>query len=416
MTDRSTPPHLPSGPTRLDAGPRLRTELARQKLFQGVPFEALGHAIARCTMREYRAGEVVLAPGRQNDTIYLVLDGALRVSVDQGGVTPQFVLGPGDCLGELSIIDGGEVSALVTAQGPCRLLLLPAIVLWNTLVTVPGVARNLLAILSRRLRSTNELMRRELQQIVRLEQLERELRAARDIQSSMLPQRFPLYPDRCDFECAGMMQPAREVAGDFYDVFLLDDRRLFFAIGDVSDKGMAAALFMARTVPLLRMEAMRRHSLAEVVANVNEALCDNNAMSMFVTLFCGVLDLGSGELAWVNCGHPPPALEAPGAPYAYLPVRQNLALGAMEGIEFEMQHLRLAPGSTLVLYTDGVTEAHDPAERLFGMPRLRDLLDRHARSPAMVLAHAVLYEVGAFSGGELQSDDIALLVVRYCGD
>ncbi len=252
-----------------------------------------------------------------------------------------------------------------------------------------------------------------LQETTRRERLQSELNIARSIQMGLLPP----PPDaellrRIDLQA--FMHPAREVGGDLYDHFLLPDGRLCLAIGDVSDKGVPAALFMAFTATLIRAWAEHETDPARLVARINDRLAQNNPRMMFTTLVLALLDLDSGELRWVNAGHPPLLAIAADGTVRTLAGRSGPACGIQDGLAFECFTTRLAPGECLLGYTDGITEALAPDGTLYGEARLTTLLHTQgARSAADVVA-AVLADVRAFAQDTEQADDMtALLARRY---
>ncbi|HKZ04049.1 MAG TPA: SpoIIE family protein phosphatase, partial [Methylomirabilota bacterium] len=244
------------------------------------------------------------------------------------------------------------------------------------------------------------------------ELLESELRVAREIQRGLVPRDFAALGTGA-VECFACLEPARAVGGDLYDVFRLDDRRLCLVIGDVSGKGIPAALFMVMTLTLIRGIARLSGRPDEILARVNDALAADNPSSMFVTLFCAVLEGDSGRLVCASGGHPSPLVVGPdGAPRPALAAEGTL-VGVLPGVAYPSVELTLAPGDTLLAYTDGVTEARSPDGGLLGDARLRALLDgRRTGTPRETIAH-VLAGVRAFAGTAEQADDIAILAVRY---
>ena len=247
------------------------------------------------------------------------------------------------------------------------------------------------------------------------ERIESELKIAHDIQMSMVPKTFPPFPDRREFDIYATLVPAREVGGDFYDFFFIDDRRLCFAIGDVSGKGVPASLFMALTKTMFRANGSRQNVTAELIlSRLNGEICRDNDSCMFVTVFCGVLDVSTGEVEYSNGGHNLPYVVSKGI-VAALPKTGGMALGVSESAEFHTGQLRLEPGDRLVLYTDGVTEAMDKNDRLFSEGRLETILcDMNGLSSKGVI-EKVVEEVQGFSKGAPQSDDITILALAYKG-
>ena len=247
------------------------------------------------------------------------------------------------------------------------------------------------------------------------ERIESELRIAQSIQMELVPKTFPPFPDRNDFELYAMMTPAREVGGDFYDFMMPDPEHLWVVIGDVSGKGIAAALFMAVTRTFLRAFVQEEKSPGKVLARVNNELARNNDANMFVTLFCGVVHLPTGNFRWANGGHNLPFLtEAAGEP-EFLPRTKGTLVGALEDMRFDEAELSLHPGDMLYLYTDGVNEAMDENDQLFGNARTREVLLKFRLSDCISLVSGMTDELAKFTQNAEQSDDITMLALRYFG-
>ena len=247
------------------------------------------------------------------------------------------------------------------------------------------------------------------------ERIESELRIAQRIQMELVPKTFPPFPDRDDFELYAMMTPAREVGGDFYDFMMPDPDHLWIVIGDVSGKGIAAALFMAVTRTFLRAFFHEEKSPGKVLYRVNNELARNNEASMFVTLFCGVLHLPSGIFRWANAGHNLPLLLAADGAASFLPKTRGVVAGAMEDIQFTEAEMVLTAGDSLYLYTDGVNEAMNAAEQLFGNDRMQASLVRYGQAGCVVMVDGISRELSEFVDGAEQSDDITMLALRYSG-
>ena len=242
--------------------------------------------------------------------------------------------------------------------------------------------------------------------------IDRELEFARQIQRSSLPSVFPPYPDRKDFSIYASMEAAREVGGDFYDFYLTDQSHLTFLVADVSGKGIPGAMFMMRAKTLIKNLAESGRSIEEVFTTANRTLCENNEAEMFVTAWMGKLDLETGELEYVNAGHNPPLLRHRGREFTYLRTRPNFILAGMEMTRYQKHSLTLEPGDTLFLYTDGVTEAANPQNTLYGEERLRTCL---TEEDPETLCRGVHADIEAFVDGAEQSDDITMLCVRWMG-
>lgn len=239
-----------------------------------------------------------------------------------------------------------------------------------------------------------------------------ELDIASQIQQSILPRTFPAFPERKDFELFAEMIPAREVGGDFYDFFLLDNDRLGFVIGDVSGKGVPAALFMAVSRTLLRSTAMTGTPPGQCLQRVNRLLCLENSAEMFVSLFYGVLNPRTGEIEYANGGHNPPYILRGNGAVEALPNTGGMVLGAIDVAQYRNTTATLAPGDAIVLYTDGVTEAMDTAANLFSDQRLHTLLARVNHASPEEIVRTMVNEVNTYASGAPQSDDITALVVR----
>ncbi|MDL2267815.1 SpoIIE family protein phosphatase [Desulfovibrio sp. OttesenSCG-928-G15] len=246
-----------------------------------------------------------------------------------------------------------------------------------------------------------------------------ELSIARAIQTSMLPCIFPPFPERKDVDLFAFMAPAKEVGGDFYDFFFIDETKLAMVIADVSDKGVPAALFMVITKTLFRDNALPGLGAQEVLRRVNVRLHENNTAGMFVTAVLGILDLENGEFSYSNAGHNPLCLMRGGEGFAPLPMPPGLILGIMPDIAYEVQSVRLVPGDALFFYTDGVTEAENTAHEFYTDKRLVENLNAHAGLIAQEGIRAFLNRVredlDAFSAGAEQHDDTTMLAVVYFG-
>ncbi len=239
--------------------------------------------------------------------------------------------------------------------------------------------------------------------------IERELQLAREVQSSLLPRGTPDLPG---WDLAAQWQPAREVAGDFYDFIPVGAGRLGLVIADVSDKGMPAALFMALSRSIVRASVAQSPSPAECIAQANRLICADSANSMFVTLFYAQLDTASGECLYVNAGHNPPLLyRAADRKFLELP-RTGLVLGIDDASKFEQRVAVIQPGDMLLLYTDGVTDVIDAQGHEFGVNRLLRVLEEHCDAPAGRIVSALVQAVAAFAGSSVPFDDITLVVAR----
>ena len=247
------------------------------------------------------------------------------------------------------------------------------------------------------------------------ERIGAELSVATEIQSSMLPCIFPPFPNRTEFDIYATMTPAKEVGGDFYDFFLVDDDHLALVIADVSGKGVPAALFMVITKVLLKNSAQSGKSPKAVLEEVNSQLCANNPIDMFVTVWLGILELSTGKLTCANAGHEYPALCRADGQYELVKDPHGLVLACMDGSKYKEYTLQLAPGDRLFVYTDGVAEATDTHNELFGTDRMLASLNRNIDAAPDALLPRLKEDIDTFVGEAPQFDDITMLGVRYLG-
>jgi sigma-B regulation protein RsbU (phosphoserine phosphatase) len=353
-----------------------------------------------------------MEPGQTNETIHFLLSGQLAAQLDDPHSPDTGIqILPGESVGELSVIDGKPVSAYVIAHAESRVLDLPGPVFWSRVAPIPGVMRNLISALTVRMRRSNEAILTAQRRHLDLVHLRRELQVARQLQTSMIPVPGRLFPERRDVEIAGMMTPASEVGGDFFDAFFVDDRHLFLCVGDVSGHGIPAALFMARTMGLVRIAAMSTRAPDRLLQRINEQLCAGNDSNVFVTLFCAFLDVTRGRLVYSNAGHLAPIV-AREQEASSLPLPRGPLVGVIPGARYEAKEGSLDEAATLVCFTDGVTEAYSAAGSEFSDERLRAVAAAHTGESVEHLLNAVQGELARFLGDTPPSDDCTLLAVR----
>lgn len=245
------------------------------------------------------------------------------------------------------------------------------------------------------------------------ERIGAELNVATQIQADMLPRIFPAFPEREEFDVYATMNPAKEVGGDFYDFFLVDDDHLAVVIADVSGKGVPAALFMVIAKTLIKNHAQNQEAPGTVFTQTNEQLCEGNDAGLFVTGWMGVLEISTGKFVYVNAGHNPPLLKRAGGTFEWLKSRPGFVLAGMEGVRYRENTLQLEPGDRLYLYTDGVTEATNSREELFGDERLQNALNEYMDLPVEQFLPKIKECIDAFVGGADQFDDITMLALDY---
>lgn len=240
-----------------------------------------------------------------------------------------------------------------------------------------------------------------------------ELSLAKDIQTNMLPTIFPAFPTRKEFDVFATMNPAKEVGGDLYDFFMIDEKHLAVLVADVSGKGVPAALFMTITKTLLNIYSRSGLSPAEIFTKVNQVLCEKNTASLFVTAWMGILNLETSELICVNAGHNPPLLLSPDGNCEYLKLKPGFVLAGMENIQYTQTTIPFPPGSRLFLYTDGVTEATNKQGQLYGETRLKKYFEQHQDDNLQNTLAELHRDINKFVGEEEQFDDITMLMLYF---
>ena len=247
------------------------------------------------------------------------------------------------------------------------------------------------------------------------ERIGTELALATKLQAAFLPSGFPAFPERGEFDIFASMDPAKEVGGDFYDFYLIDNDHLCMTIADVSGKGIPAALFMMVSKIILQSCAMLGQSAGEVLTKTNEAICSNNKESMFVTVWLGILEISTGKLTCANAGHEFPALKRRDGVFELFKDKHGFVIGGMEGVRYKEYELTLTPGDKLFVYTDGVPEATDAANELFGTERMLAALNEEAEAAPSRLLKNVRAAVDGFVSGAEQFDDLTMLCLEYRG-
>jgi sigma-B regulation protein RsbU (phosphoserine phosphatase) len=300
----------------------------------------------------------------------------------------------------------------VVADEPSQVLAIPESKIWDGLLQVPGIARNFVRLFANRFRARSEAMQRALIQQLQLEHMQKELAIAHDIQLGMLPGDLDFGPE---VDIVAEMKPAQEIGGDFYDAFPVGPDEYCVAVGDVSGKGVPAALFMVRTMTLLRTELLKEQPIDEALGRLNFALCRDNPTCMFATLIIGVLNKETGEFRYATAGHEPMVVVEQGRPCRPLPPPRGIFVGIDSRATYEVASLTLERGDLLVLYTDGVTEAMNPERELYTLERLLECVGRGPATSAEALAGRITESVRGFAAGAPPSDDITLVVLRFLG-
>lgn len=407
--------------------------LARIPLFGDLPPAELDHLVAALQVVQLRAGEVLFREGEPGEHLYIVLDGELEVlrGLETREEMRLNTIGPGECLGEMSLIlPGGQRTASVRAQGPAVLLVMTRAEFDDLLLRQPMMAYSMARVLSARLTSTSESTFRNLteknrqlqqaydelkaaqEQLIEKERLERELQVAAGIQMSILPDRLPEPPG---FDFGARILPARQVGGDFYDVFPMRDGRFGVLIGDVADKGVPSAIFMARVHALIAAEADNYSNPGDVLRRVNRHITQLEKATQFVTALYGVLDMQNREFAYARAGHEPPLLVTPKGKVQRIPYEPGMALGLWDQITLDERTLTLQSGATLLLFTDGITDCRNPRGEPFGLERVQSTLGRSAELRAQEICNRLLKALKDYQRDSPQDDDVTLVAMRAAG-
>jgi phosphoserine phosphatase RsbU/P len=404
--------------------------LASLPLFSGLPEAALADLVGRLHVLDLADRQVLFLEGEPGANFYLVCSGQVEIlkALDTPDERLLGVHGEGDFIGELSLLNpDGLRTASVRARGQSRLWLLSHQVIDALLHRHPSFAYDLMRMISERLSqsqaemfaSLREKNRQLLQayndllaaqeQILEKERLERELQVAHTIQMSILPHRLP---ETSEFEFGASIFPARAVGGDFYDVFPAGPNTIAVLIGDVADKGVPSAIFMARVHAFVCAEAAHYSSAGQVLRRVNTQLLQEDQSSLFVTVLLGLLDLPSGRFTYARAGHERPLIVPRDGEACLADWTQGQPLGFMEDLELDEQVLDLNSTELLLLYTDGVTDGRSPQGETFGYERLLEITARLRSLPAQQLCDQLMAALRDFKGSAAQDDDLSLLVIR----
>jgi serine phosphatase RsbU (regulator of sigma subunit) len=404
--------------------------IRRCPLFASLPREELADLLPDPKVAELGNGDVLFFEGDPGDRFYIVLSGELEV-VKAAETREERVLNrlsPGDYLGEISLLEpGGVRTATVRASGDSRLLEMTREDFDRLLQRRPSLAFHIARVLGSRLREADHLTIRDLQEknrqldqayrdlqaaqahLIEKEKLEHELSLAREIQSSMLPRSIPSLEG---FEFGACMTPAKAVGGDFFDFIPLAPGLLGIAVGDVSGKGVPAALFMAMARSLLRAEAHKNASPREVLERVNHHLMDLNEGEMFVTVLYGVLDARSQCFEYARAGHEFPVMCDDQGRVLPLPRGKGQALGVFDAVVSDEQKIHVAPGSTLLLYSDGLTDAVNAENECFGIAQVHRSLPGMRREPAQSMCNRFVELVAQHQAGVARFDDVTVVVIQ----
>ena len=389
--------------------------VAHFDLFRDFKEEVVAEIFGLSQVIELAPDEVMIEPDKPNSNVFLLLDGQLEVVIAKDGSEISIAIAPGECLGEMSLIMDQPTSGLARATSASHVLIIPGEIFWQKMAVTRAGVRNLMSVMAERLRRTNHALIREIEEQLKYKHLEQEIQTAGKIQSNMVPDGRMLFINRPEVDAYGFMSQARQVGGDFYDAITLDQDHLYFCIGDVSGKGMPASLLMARTLTSLRLTVADKPDFEGVFQSVNERLARNNSDMMFVSAFGGVLNTRTGVLRVSNAGHNPPFIAHNGSGYQVMDLPDGYLLGVVEDATYELGEIQLQPGDSIVMYTDGVTEATTGSGLMYGETKALECLNKHPYNEMCDLVQSLEANTSTFVGDAPQIDDMTILGLRYKG-
>jgi len=406
------------------------TAFLKIPLFQNIPKPDLVKMVDELPIETYKHGAYLFRDGEPGENLYVVIDGALEIVL--AADTPDEMLlktcGPGEYVGEMGLIlADGKRTATVRAKSETRTWVMSRAKFVQVLQCWPVIAYAMVGILSERLDATNDASFRDLTeknhalqkaydelkeaqtQLIEKERLERELKVAADIQLSILPD---VLPSVTGFDFGARILPARQVGGDFYDAFPLDESQIGVVIGDVADKGVPSALFMARSHALIMAEADKGILPGEVFQLVNRHITHLDKSAQFVTALYGILDSKTGEFAYARAGHEPPLILKSNGTVERIPHNPGMALGLWDVITLDERNVFLEPGSTLLLFTDGMTDCRDPKGVAFGLDNIKTSLKGMTGLSAQKVCDRLFNSLMDYQNGSSQDDDVTLVAIH----
>jgi sigma-B regulation protein RsbU (phosphoserine phosphatase) len=404
--------------------------LARIPLFSDLPPEELERLMGALDVVNLRSGDMLFREGDVPEHLFIMVSGELEINMGSG-TDNEIVLNTlteGEYFGEMGLLmAGGRRTAGARARGDVVLLSMSRNRFTELMHTHPQLANAMVSVLSQRLDSTNIATFRDLaeknrqlqkaydelkaaqEQLIEKERLERELKVAAEIQLSILPD---ILPTHSDFDFGGRILPARQVGGDFYDVFELGDNKLGVVIGDVADKGVPSAIFMARAHALIIAEADRATTPGEVLRMVNKHITRLEKSTQFVTALYGVLDTTTREFSYARAGHEPPLLLEADGTVSRLPHKPGMALGLWENIALDEYSFVMPKGSVLMMFTDGMTDCRNPKGEPFGLERIKSTMTELKAFNAQTGCDQLFDTLMSYQNGSKQDDDVTLVAVH----
>jgi serine phosphatase RsbU (regulator of sigma subunit) len=404
--------------------------LAQIPFFTDLPPDELDRLMAELAVVNLRSGEILFREGDPGEHLYIVVKGELEILMapDTNNELILNLLHEGEYLGEMSLIQpGGHRTASARARGDVVTLSMSRTQFKDLIKRHPHLANAMVRVLSQRLDNTNVATFRDLteknrqlqkaydelkaaqEQLIEKERMERELQVAAEIQMSILPS---VLPSAKGYDFGGRILPARQVGGDFYDVFDLGDGKIGVLIGDVADKGVPSAIFMARAHALIIAEADMVTPPGEVLRMANEHITRFEKSTQFVTALFGILDSTTGEFKYARAGHEPPLLLDEKGAVHRLPHQPGMALGLWENIVLDENSLFLPKGSCLLMFTDGMTDCRNPKGEPFGLERIKTTLTGLTGDSAQKGCDQLLDTLMQYQNGSKQDDDVTLVAIH----
>lgn len=402
----------------------------RIPLFRKLPKVDLFKLVNDLPLQKFNQGDFLFREGERGDSLFIIMDGKIEI-VLAPSTNDEMLLrtcSPGECVGEMSLImPEGMRTASARIKEDSRVRIMTREKFNQLLQNYPQIAYSMVEIMSERLDTSNESAFNDLAaknqrlqiaydelkeaqaQIIEKERLERELQVAADIQLSILPD---ILPDTDEFSFGAKILPARQVGGDFYDVFELQGQRIGVVIGDVADKGIPSALFMARAHALIMAEADIAINSAEVMQLVNSHITRLQKSTQFVTVLYGILDLKTRLFSYARAGHEPPLILHTDGSVERMPHSSGMALGLWDPITLDEKEILLKSGESLILYTDGMTDCRNPEGESFGLERIKNLLSGLPKLNAQQICDTLLETLLTYQNGSKQDDDVTLVAIK----
>ena len=399
-------------------------------LLRYLPRKELDYLVATLQIVNLALGEVLFCECDPGESLYIILEGQLQIllAMDTPDERQLAVFGPGEFIGEMSLLIPGRArTASVRALQASRLWMMTHADFDGLLNRQPKLAFTIVQTLTRRLDATTMLSFRDLQeknrqlqqsydelkaaqlQIIEKERLEHELQVAAEIQGSILSHELPTIPG---YTFGALMHPARMVGGDFYDIFNMDGRRIGLVVGDVSDKGIPSAIFMARTHAFIMAEALHGGTPGEIMRRVNTHLIKLGQSDQFVTVLLGILDCATAKFDFARAGHELPMLLDSAGTVLALPHTTGQAIGMFEQLLLDESSISLPPGATLLVFTDGLTDCRDPHGQSFGYARVQSALAGLAGQGGQQVCDSLRAALAEYQSGSSQDDDVTLVAIH----